>query len=1384
MQRYLFLSGFPWDEMVIQPELSLEYNSSEGSSWTGYGWNITIPAVSVDIAWGVPRYLANKESETYILNGTQLTPVAHRDDYVAREAEKRFYSRIEKDFLKIIRHGNRPDNYWWEVTDKSGTRSFYGGTPETGVVPGAVSMDNKGNIGYWALVRTVDLHDNFVSYAYDRPSGCGQQIYLREISYTGFGQTDGPYKVTLQRNDPSNTFVRIDQPVNARYGFITRDKQLLRRIEISYEDSIIRSYALRYREGAFFKTLLDSITEYDETGKAFYSEHFDYYDDVQKNNAYQPYAAEKKWTLPDDGLKNPFLNPTNHFFNSVSALGGSGSSGGGGSFSTTIGLMDGLLYSKSNTAGGNTNYQHSESTGFLCLVDINGDGLPDKVYKKDNKIYYRPNLLGYPGNVLFGDEKLVQGLDEFSLSKTNTFGGGAEGHPVPIFLGYNHDHSKTRSTVYFQDFNGDGLVDVANDGTVLFNHIDSNGDPVFTPSSLPTPNPITGQSEIDVSILPNPADEQAMLEAQFPLHDAVRMWKAPFSGTVTLTAPVNRVPVTTSDSHVDTLKVSIQHNGDVLWSTYINAGDYTVKDPALAAFTVNRGDRIYFRVQSVFNGSADKVLWDPEITYSDINSSDTLPKLIDPDYKQVGKFKASDDFILSGDQSIGMPKDGTVSVKVAFSKPVTSDTVRLDIFYFDSLGNSTALYQKKYNPEQTVVNDSILFDRDVHEKESIKFKVFAETTVDWSKIRCTDYVEYTYIDGDTTATASDGSPILSFRSVPDFYPMYNHVVTQVLPVIMDSALMSSLGLTPGDTNLQPLKIFPELHFTNTANPQQLTDILFAVKKNKRILANHTYTYAQDTLNNKDTLTILVQRDDTLALAFYFSDNTLADNVKTSKALLKWDGGVVTKDASVFSTIDPADEIFGRLYRGWGQFDYRGDSGRADAPIDESLLVPPDAGSGNSSDVSNINPQGDVFNIMVPYADRNIYMGVDPYVYVNADSMSSSRRGQKDVSVAPVNVTDASVVPVSREIVETTNGVSVGASVGISLSEGYTSLNTHILTDMEDMNGDHFPDLMATDKIQYTDVTGVLKGSPVDHNLGDHTASAEAAGITPGGSYPVAKSNNSVSLQSSSSTEGDESSAKEKNTKRNNKSGESGETAETSLGISFEFTANHDYVDQTWMDINGDGLPDMVYVDGTVRLNLGYSFAPRESWGFDSISGGLSQDLGGGPGINIGDGSIEGGVGISYTKNEDTRAFMDINADGLEDIVINNTYPNLNPGAGSRSGRDISVRFNTGNGFAPPVSWPGISALNQGESTGQSASTAFTVGIPIVIPIVPPITLKWCINPGGSITRGISCTLTQISDIDGDGFPDVLSSGTEDEMDVRSSTIGRTNALKQIDQSSG
>src|SRR5262249_43513358 len=208
----------------LQPQLAIQYNSSRGNGWLGMGWELAIPSVEIDTRWGVPRYDTGQidpskpqglETETYLLNGEQLAPVANRGALVPRTAGaggkctdcKSFSLRVEGQFLQILRHGNSPSTYFWEVKTKDGTRHFYGGSLAGGLDRQAVLSDPanpNGNIGRWMLREVIDPNGNNIRFSYDvvnltfNGPEPARQIYPRSIRYTGrTSGEDGPYEVTF-----------------------------------------------------------------------------------------------------------------------------------------------------------------------------------------------------------------------------------------------------------------------------------------------------------------------------------------------------------------------------------------------------------------------------------------------------------------------------------------------------------------------------------------------------------------------------------------------------------------------------------------------------------------------------------------------------------------------------------------------------------------------------------------------------------------------------------------------------------------------------------------------------------------------------------------------------------------------------------------------------------------------------------------------------------------------------------------------------------------------------------------------------------------------------------------------------------------------------------
>ncbi|MBO7623785.1 MAG: hypothetical protein J6S82_00565, partial [Bacteroidales bacterium] len=195
----------------LQPNLSVSYSSEAGNGLLGMGWDMQLPAITVDSKWGVPRYDAADETECYSYNGQELLPSPHYlTQWESRNTSgnKQFRPRTEGSFDSIVRCGNGPTKYYWIVWDKGGTKYYYGTYDGSTVATSVLLMDGAGNIGHWPLCRVEDLDGNFMTYHYtvreqEDADGnkLGKQLWPDSIVYTGHrnGNTEerGRYRVVF-----------------------------------------------------------------------------------------------------------------------------------------------------------------------------------------------------------------------------------------------------------------------------------------------------------------------------------------------------------------------------------------------------------------------------------------------------------------------------------------------------------------------------------------------------------------------------------------------------------------------------------------------------------------------------------------------------------------------------------------------------------------------------------------------------------------------------------------------------------------------------------------------------------------------------------------------------------------------------------------------------------------------------------------------------------------------------------------------------------------------------------------------------------------------------------------------------------------------------------
>ncbi len=1324
----------------MQPQLSISYNSGGGNGWLGLGWNLNIPAITIDTRWGVPRYDEKLETETYSLNGEQLSPVAHRGTPVGRIANKQFYPRVEGSFNKIIRHGSKPSDYYWQVTDKNGVQYFYGG--RTNLDTDAVLRDATGNIAHWALTEVRDLNGNFVRYHYEKAEDTSTQdgikdaqLYVSKITYTGHGTAEGPYTVLFdQRADK-----RKDVSINARYGFKQVTDALLEKITVQYGSELVRSYKLWYHEGPFYKTLLDSISEYDSQGQRFNAHAFEYYDDINGENSYTPFVDKPvNWQVPDDDIQHKLVTGA-IFSDAASVLSGTKSNNFSAGLAITVGLGPNVS-TKQNSAGGSYNYGQSSSEGMASLIDINGDGLPDKVFIKDEVMYYRANQMGADGKTSFGERYAIQGANTFFKEKSRTHSGGAEAHVGigvgSVMAGYNRGKTKSTTSAYFTEVNGDQLPDIVINGKVLFNRIDPNsGHPTFVEASDATSSPVNTSGEIAADLLINDDLEQGEDAKRYPLHDVVRMWQAPYDGRIKIDAPV-RLLLPAADKAApgaDGVRVAIQLRDREEWSATIPAGDGNPRIPSrVSNLSVKKGDRVYFRVQSVYNGLQDSVEWAPVIEYRNQDATQT-----DANGQPLYKFDSQKDFVLTADQTVDAPMKGSVQIEGRFTKAMTSDDVQVLVIK-EKGGQEEVVLEKNYAWNQTADEDLRKLVA-VDSAESLSFKVMASTNVDWAALQWQPHVYYeNAADAHTKVKNEKGEPLVEFYPVPG------------LSIYAEIAQQGKVFVVSQD--VQRVNIIPQLIANGQSSASQL---VFSVKKRSQLLAKDTIYLSSGRITSADALDIAVKKGDTLYIEYHMADPKAMTLLKEISSKIS----ISNREENVqpYVYIQRGNTEFGPMYRQWGQFAYNGNEERATKAIEQAALKMSDNftkfdeldknkikddGRALKSEKA-FNPADEIFIPMVPFGKQHIWNGYDDLTYLNATVISSSRYGEDDL--VPPGSPQATINTKSRAInkvsVSINDSYTLGGSlaIGVGGSYGKTDGYTEVRSDFMDMNGDRYPDIVTPNGIQYTHAQGGLSGRVTYHSLLNHRTTMHSTGSSLSGSYVLSSAQPAAT-----------------NTKRFSVSVGDGKS---SAGLSGNFGNGDNSTDFTYMDINGDGLPDRIYQGGEVALNLGYRFAKKENWGFSDIQAGTSKSKGAGLGVSIVGGSISAGVGLSLSENNVTHSLQDVNGDGLVDMYY-------------LTEQGVEVRLNYGNGFAEAIAWNGAEAISENSSTSESANIAFTAGVTL-------FGVKLCVNPSTSIGRGMSRESVRLSDMDGDGYPDFVRSSNDAMLKVKSSTIGKTNMLKAV-----
>jgi len=165
------------------PSLSLSYDSGSGNGPFGLGWNMAVPAVTRKTDKGLPRYVDDPDTDTFILAGAEdLVPIRAERDGRWQEAPVRraeggrdylvqgYRPRVEGLFARIERWRDLAtgESHWRQITSTNVT-TLYGATSASRIGDPA----DPSRVFSWLISATYDDTGNAAVYDYAAEDSAG-----------------------------------------------------------------------------------------------------------------------------------------------------------------------------------------------------------------------------------------------------------------------------------------------------------------------------------------------------------------------------------------------------------------------------------------------------------------------------------------------------------------------------------------------------------------------------------------------------------------------------------------------------------------------------------------------------------------------------------------------------------------------------------------------------------------------------------------------------------------------------------------------------------------------------------------------------------------------------------------------------------------------------------------------------------------------------------------------------------------------------------------------------------------------------------------------------------------------------------------------------------
>jgi len=275
----------------VQPSISLEYNSSNGSGIAGFGWSLA--GLSSIVRGGQAKEVDDQRhamdftyADRYYFDGQRLVAISGQDGHDGTEY------RLESDnFTRVVSYGASGQGpAWFKAWTKSGLIVELGNTMDS-----AQKIGTYNEVLTWQVNKVSDTVGNYMTFEYVTDPVSHQQV-ISKINYTGNGGV-APYASVQfdyeNRPDVMSGYIK-GAPVSAN--------QRLTAIRVCYGAKTVRKYTLTYVQRDYNnRSILASVTESGADGKAYKPITFEYSD--------PPYGwdAAPIWTPPTALVSTPTI---------------------------------------------------------------------------------------------------------------------------------------------------------------------------------------------------------------------------------------------------------------------------------------------------------------------------------------------------------------------------------------------------------------------------------------------------------------------------------------------------------------------------------------------------------------------------------------------------------------------------------------------------------------------------------------------------------------------------------------------------------------------------------------------------------------------------------------------------------------------------------------------------------------------------------------------------------------------------------------------------------------------------------------------------------------------------------------------------------------------